>query len=49
MPCNSWQGIEQQLLWLECREEDLPVQEILDTVAKQVASDKETGAEPPLK
>ncbi|GAA5957400.1 hypothetical protein JCM8115_006979 [Rhodotorula mucilaginosa] len=44
-----WQGIEQQLLWLECREEDLPVQEILDTVAKQVASDKETGAEPPLK
>lgn len=37
------------MLWLECREEDLPVQEILDTVAKQVASDKETGAEPPLK
>ncbi|GAA5861682.1 hypothetical protein JCM1840_005230 [Sporobolomyces johnsonii] len=43
-----WQGIEQQLLWLECEESDLPIQEILDTVARQVASDKETGREPPL-
>lgn len=44
---RSWQGIEQQLLWLECEEKDLPVQEILDTVARQVASDKKTGGEPP--
>ncbi|GAA5831593.1 hypothetical protein JCM11251_000762 [Rhodosporidiobolus azoricus] len=43
-----WQGIEQQLLWLECDEKDLPTQEILDTVARQVAEDKKTGAEPPL-
>ncbi|GAA6015953.1 hypothetical protein JCM10207_006818 [Rhodosporidiobolus poonsookiae] len=42
-----WQGIEQQLLWLECEEKDLPIQEILDTVANQVASDKKTGSEPP--
>jgi quinate dehydrogenase len=44
----SWQGIEQQLLWLGCGEADLPIQEILDTVAKQVASDKQTGSEPPF-
>ncbi|GAA6054847.1 hypothetical protein JCM3770_004103 [Rhodotorula araucariae] len=43
-----WQGIEQQLLWLGVEEKDLPVQEILDTVANQVASDKKTKAEPPL-
>jgi quinate dehydrogenase len=43
-----WQGIEQQLLWLGCELSDLPVQEILDAVSKQVQSDKETGKEPPL-
>ncbi|GAA5915168.1 shikimate dehydrogenase family protein [Sporobolomyces salmoneus] len=43
-----WQGIEQQLLWLGCELADLPVQEILDAVSKQVQSDKETGKEPPL-
>ncbi|TNY22257.1 hypothetical protein DMC30DRAFT_156439 [Rhodotorula diobovata] len=43
-----WQGIEQQRLWLGVEEKDLPVQEILDTVARQVASDKETGSQPPL-
>jgi len=44
----SWQGIEQQLLWLNCKLEDLPVDEILEAVSKQVQSDKETGKEPPL-
>ncbi|GAA6012759.1 hypothetical protein JCM11491_002552 [Sporobolomyces phaffii] len=43
-----WQGIEQQLLWLGCELEDLPVDEILAAVSKQVQSDKETGKEPPL-
>lgn len=45
---NSWQGIEQQLLWLECTEEDLPIADIVETVSKQMANDKASGAEPPL-
>ncbi|GAA5845920.1 hypothetical protein JCM9279_002424 [Rhodotorula babjevae] len=43
-----WQGIEQQRLWLGVEEKDLPVDAILDAVVKQVASDKETGSQPPL-
>ena len=45
---RSWQGIEQQALWLGVDKEDLPIDEILDTVRKQVSSDKETGSKPPL-
>ncbi|GAA5911981.1 hypothetical protein JCM8208_006448 [Rhodotorula glutinis] len=44
-----WQGVEQQRLWLGVEEKDLPIDEILDTVRKQVASDIESGSKPPLK
>ncbi|KPV72853.1 uncharacterized protein RHOBADRAFT_66872 [Rhodotorula graminis WP1] len=43
-----WQGVEQQALWLGLDKSDLPCDEIVDTVARQVASDKETGSQPPL-
>ena len=42
-----WQGIEQQKIWLNATTEELPVQETVDLVSKQVKSDTETGAAPP--
>ncbi|KAJ9102268.1 hypothetical protein QFC19_004815 [Naganishia cerealis] len=43
-----WQGIEQQKIWLNCAEEELPVQEVVAQVTQQVIQDSATGSEPPL-
>lgn len=41
------QGIDQQKLWLNCQEEDLPVDEVVRIVSEQVKSDKASGNAPP--
>ncbi|KAJ9109014.1 hypothetical protein QFC21_000340 [Naganishia friedmannii] len=43
-----WQGIEQQKIWLNCSEDELPVQEVVAYVTQQVIQDSATGSEPPL-
>ncbi|KAJ9099474.1 hypothetical protein QFC20_005685 [Naganishia adeliensis] len=43
-----WQGVEQQKVWLNCSEEELPVQEVVAMVTEQVLRDSATGSEPPL-
>lgn len=48
LPIRTGQGIEQQKLWLNIEESDLPLDEIFETVKKQLAEDAKTGNEPPL-
>ena len=45
---RAGQGIEQQKLWLNIEESDLPLEEIFETVKKQLAEDAKSGEEPPL-
>ncbi|CAD6563650.1 MAG: hypothetical protein CYPHOPRED_000003 [Cyphobasidiales sp. Tagirdzhanova-0007] len=42
-----WQGIEQQKVWLDCKQEELPVKQTFDIVVKQVKADSANHTEPP--
>lgn len=42
-----YQGIDQQKLWLQCKEEDLNVSETVRIVSEQVKKDKASGSAPP--
>jgi hypothetical protein len=44
---RAGQGIEQQKLWLNIEEKDLPLPEIFESVRKQLEDDAKTGNEPP--
>lgn len=39
---------QQQKIWLNCSEDELPVQEVVAQVTQQVIQDSATGSEPPL-
>ncbi|SCZ96392.1 BZ3500_MvSof-1268-A1-R1_Chr8-2g10164 [Microbotryum saponariae] len=43
----AWQAIEQQKFWMECSEDDLNVDEVIERLGKQLKEDGETGNEPP--